>query len=431
MLAPLFGRLGRVSRNVRIYLLATSVLGFTLDGGVFAVLFNLFLLRLDFGPEFIGQINSAGLLAFALSSIPAGALGARLGNRRMMLAGLAMMVGGGAVVPLAPLLMDGWVPMVLSVAYIILYTGLALYFVNSVPFVMDISSVAERSHAFSMQTALLALAAFGGALIGGHLPRLFSLLLRVPGDTPVVYGAGLFLAALLIAPAVWAILCIPQPVSEVEEGDAGESDAGEAQPARRWRWESTVLVTLLLLSVVRFFQVSGTATANTFFNVYMDSALHVPTANIGLVAALGRLLGVPAALVTPMLVARWGAPRTVILASAISTLSMVLLAVAPHWAGAGIGYIGVTAFSSMRYPAFLVYSMTLVPARWRGTLAGAGEMAGGLCFGGMALIGGFLIEAQGFFSLFLFGGVLTLVGTVLFLLWFMLPHSKPATAPVT
>lgn len=425
MFGMFFGGLGRVSRNVRIYLLATALVGFTLDGGVFSVLFNLFLLRLDYGPEFIGQVNSAGLLAFALSSLPAGALGARLGNRRMMLVGLAMMVGGGALVPLAPLLGASVTGPLLIAAYMTLFIGLALYFVNSVPFVMDISSVGERSHAFSMQTALLALAAFCGALIGGNLPQLFAWLLRVPNHAPVIYGGGLLLAALLMAPSIWAIARLPQPTHEADEGEEAEP---APRPGHRWRWDNPVVITLLLLSVVRFFQVSGIATANTFFNVYMDSALQVPTGLIGLVAALGRLLGVPAALLTPMLMARWGAPRTVMLASTVSAVSMVVLATAPHWLGAGAGYIGVAAFASMRYPAFMLYSMTLVPARWRGTLAGAGETAGGLCFAGMALIGGFLIGAQGFLSLFLVGGALTLVGTVLFLLWFVLPQPKPATA---
>jgi hypothetical protein len=35
------------------------------------VVFNLYLLRLGYDPTFVGQINSIGLLTFALASMPA------------------------------------------------------------------------------------------------------------------------------------------------------------------------------------------------------------------------------------------------------------------------------------------------------------------------------------------------------------------------
>jgi predicted MFS family arabinose efflux permease len=188
--------------------------------------------------------------------------------------------------------------------------------------------------------------------------------------------------------------------------------------------QAGVILTLVLLSTVRFFQVGGIGSASTFFNVYMDTELNIATGQIGVVAAVARLMGVPAALITPLLVARWGAPRTVVGASAMTALSMLPLALLPYWGAAGLGYVGVTALSSMRYPAFLVYSMELVPAHWRGTLAGAGEMSGGLSFALMALVGGYMIEAQGFTALFMTGAVLATVGTLLFYVWFMLPRAK-------
>jgi predicted MFS family arabinose efflux permease len=198
----------------------------------------------------------------------------------------------------------------------------------------------------------------------------------------------------------------------------------------RWGLYSPVLITLLLLSIVRFFQVSGVATVYTFFNVYMDTELAVPTSQIGLVAAFARLIGVFAALSTPLLVTRWGAALTVLFASIIGTVSILPLALIPLWPAAGLGYIGITAISSMRFPAYMIYSTALVPPNWRGTLAGMGEFAGGLSFAGLAFIGGSMVEAQGFTPLFLLGGALTLVGTLLFYLWFMFPRSKRVPSPV-
>jgi MFS family permease len=185
-----------------------------------------------------------------------------------------------------------------------------------------------------------------------------------------------------------------------------------------------------MLSAVRFFQVSGVATVFTFFNVYMDTELAVATSQIGLVVASARLIGVFAALFTPGLISRVGAPNTVLFASVVSTAAILPLALIPLPFAAGLGFIGVTAISSMRYPSFMIFSTSLVPPKWRGTLAGVGEFAGGLSFAGLAFIGGSMAESQGFPSLFLLGGALTLVGTILFYIWFVLPRAKGASAPV-
>jgi len=50
-------------------------MGFTAWGGLFATLFNLYLLRLGYGPEVIGRINGIGSLAFGVLCLPAGGSG--------------------------------------------------------------------------------------------------------------------------------------------------------------------------------------------------------------------------------------------------------------------------------------------------------------------------------------------------------------------
>src|SRR5215204_6778834 len=174
-----FRTLRNLNRNVLLYLAATALLGFAFDGGVFSVLFNLYLLRLGFGPEFIGQVAAAGLLAFSFASLPAGSIGERFGYRNVMVLGLVMIVGGGIFLPLSELGPTSWISTNILTSYIIMFAGLGLYFVNAVPYVMSISSDDERTRAFSMQTALLALAAFTGSLAGGFLPQMFASLLGI------------------------------------------------------------------------------------------------------------------------------------------------------------------------------------------------------------------------------------------------------------
>ena len=91
------------------------------------------------------------------------------------------------------------------------------------------------------------------------------------------------------------------------------------------------------MALVVLLQVAGEGAARTFFNVYLDAGLHVPTAQIGVLSAAGQLLAVPAALAAPLLMARWGKERTFVLGSLGMTLSLLPLALIFHWGAAGLG----------------------------------------------------------------------------------------------
>jgi MFS family permease len=363
------------------------------------------------------------MVAFAVASLPAGAMGNWVGLRRSLIIGLLMAVLGGLALPLAPLAGPAWTPAILMSGVAVIYIGIAVYFVNAVPFVAGIASLRERNTAFSMQTALLSLSGFLGALIGGFLPRLFSWLLAVPQSEPDPYRYPLFAATIILVPAVGLLLAIRPSNAPSIDVDAPPTGG----PTGRVEW--TILTIVLLLSTVRFFQVSGVAAASTFFNLYMDTELHVPTMQIGIISASARLIGFFLALITPIVVMRYGAPRAVMVSSTLSALGLVPLALFPLWTVASLGYIGVASMSSMRFPAYMLFCMDVTPARWRGMLAGLGETFGGVSFALMALVGGYIIEQQGFPALFLLGSGLALVGNLLFYLWFMLPRTRRVATP--
>src|SRR5262245_33314591 len=126
--------LRRFSRDVRLYLITAALIGFTIFGGIYTVLLNLYLVRLGYDPAFIGLVNAAGPLAMALFCLPAGAFGGRWGSRRAMIAGLILSIPGFGFLPLAefvpPFAQAGW----LLTTYILGHLGLAMYIVNSSPF---------------------------------------------------------------------------------------------------------------------------------------------------------------------------------------------------------------------------------------------------------------------------------------------------------
>lgn len=404
---------------VMLYLAAVALVGFAVDGGVYTVLLNLFLLRLDYGPEQIGMVNSSGMLVFALFSLPAGMLGERWGSRRMMLLGLGLLFVGCMLLPLADLLAPSIRLAWLIGSIIVLYLGLALYFVNTAPYVLGVIDAEQRNQIFSLQTGLLSLASFFGSLAGGFLPPLAAALIGAGLDQPAPYRYALLIAALALVPAAMALRAAPPdrrpPAAEPVEPTRGGGASAAA---------ASVLGVLLLIALVRALQVTGLAATTTFFNVYLDSALRIPTAQIGIIIAVGRLLGVPAALATASLSRRFGNRRVVIMASLATALSMLPIVLVPHWAAAGLSYISVVSLSWIRYASSMVYFVELVPPSRRATVSGITEMAAGICFTLTTVGGGYIITLLGYRSLFLIGAALTALSAVLFWVVF---RSRAAT----
>ena len=393
------------NRDIRLYLFASGLVGFCLFSGIYSLLFNLYLLRLDYGPAFVGQVNAVGGLAFALSSLPSSFLGSRWGNRRTMILGLSLAIVGHALLSQAE-----FVPKIHQQSFILSTNslgllGISLYIVNGYPYLMEVSSAAQRHHVFSLQAALFPLAGFAGSLVGGFLPGGFAGLLQLSLDHPTPYRHTLLVASLLLTPGVFVLVATGQQTRERHE-----DTPTDASPLP--------LKLILLLSFIAFLYTAGEGAVRTFLNVYLDDALNASTALIGTLAASGQLLAIPAALMMPFLVRRFGSTRTFNGAVLCSALILVPLALIPHWGIAGLCLMGTMCLAGIRRPSFTVFQQEMMPLRWRTAMAGAAATMTGFGYAGVSLGGGYMIEAVGYRALFLMAGCLTASGAAIFWLCF-------------
>jgi MFS family permease len=280
-------KLRMFSRNARLVLLTFALWGAFF--GIHGVLFNLYLMRLGYGPEFVGWVNGMGRLVFGLFSLPAGALGGRLGNRRAILTGMCLGLAGFGLLPLAELvpvtLRQGWVLATFALGWL----GGALYVVNTNPFLMDATTAGERNHVFSVREAVLPLAGIAGSLVAGMLPALFCRAFGGSLDQPAPYRTPLFLAAALLVPGVPALLATREATTVREKPSAAQAGAVPYG-----------IIALLALVVL----LRSTGVELTLFNVYLDAGLHVPASLIGVLMAIGKALAVPAAFFVPVVIGR-------------------------------------------------------------------------------------------------------------------------------
>ena len=415
MFAEYLRMLRLFNRDTRLYLITAALFGLTVFGGITPVLLNLYLLRLGYGPEFIGLLNATGGLAAAVFCLPAGALGTRWGSRRVMIVGSAFLALGNGLLPLAEFAPAGWQSGWLLAMNMVAAFGLALYATSSGPYVMGAAGETERNHVFSVQFALGPLAAFAGSLAGGFLPGLFSILLHTSLESPAPYRYPLMIGALMLAPSAFLMWA----THEVKTAAPVRSTAHSG----RAPYALVAVLTLIIL-----LQVSGEGVARTFFNVYLDAGLGVPTSWIGMLSAFGQLLAVPAALLTPALLNRWGNNRVFIASALGITASLLPMALLSHWGAAGAGFMGVMMTAATARTVANVLGMLIVKPEWRSMTAGATSMAVGLSWATMSLGGGYLIAVLGYPSVFAGGALLTFAGALLFWAYFRIPRGEFARA---
>lgn len=373
--------------------------------GIYSVLLNLYLLRLGYDLAFIGLLNALGALMYGIFSLPSGLLGRRWGSRRMLILGMSVMLVGFTLLPLVEFIPDnlqaGWLLSTVVLAY---FGGLQ-YSVNSKPYLMAASQSDVQGLAFSLHAAVLPLMAFVGSLAAGLLPGLFANVLNSSLDLPLPYRYSLFVGSLLFIPALIALLYTQKPP---KLNPSGPALSGKRAP----------LATIGVMAFIVLLWSPSNDAVSAYINIYMDTELEISVALIGGLIAGGQLIAVPAALMMPWLANRWGRPGTVVLSFLGIVLSVSVLALIPHWAAAGFGYMGVLAFLGISRSVLNVFQMGIVAETWRSTMSGATAMASG--FGGAAMIAGgsYLILTFGFRGFFLTVGGILLISLVVFQIYF-------------
>ncbi|MFK7805450.1 MAG: MFS transporter [Anaerolineae bacterium] len=418
-------------KNIKLFLFSVLVYGMAVEG-ISAVLLNLYLLRLGYGTEFIGTLNSAGLFVFALVSLPIGAV-QNISSRKMLMIGLVFSMVGLIGLPLAQYA-DSWQAALLIGFRIMSMIGLSCYFVHQVPFAMEITKPVWHSRILSLTMATFSLAAFFGSWVGGLLPEWFSVWLALPLTDPRPFQLPMFVATAVVVPGLISVWMI----SEAAADDSSEAEKAEANSAvlksaesrssshsRFGNWRAIIgLVTLII--VIRALQTSSVGIVNTFSNVYFDDFLNVPTNRIGLISGIGRLLGVPLSLTIPWLVGRYGNFRLVLISLGLIAVLLIPMAFIPSWQIAAVALIAINSMGSLRYLSFISFTMSLVTEKQRSLISGAGEMAIGVGFAASSFVGGYLISWYGYRELFLFGAAVTTIGTLAFWLIF---RNRAATIP--
>lgn len=367
--------------------------------GMMQLLKVLYILRLGYGPDFVGTVFATGAVSFMLASLPAGALGARFGPTRVIVAGAVVNVVGMALLPFTeavPLSLRTFWPLLVQ---IVSSSGWAMVQVNVVPALAVFTTDDTRRGAFAMREALAGAGMFVCTLVGGLLPGLFAGLTGTTTEDPTPYRLGLWV---VVAVGLVGIL----PLLGVRRVEA-------FRPSRTERQALPPLAPLAVLVASGFLNNGATASCKAFASAYLDRAFGLPASLIGTVSSIGMLLAVVTALCGPGLARRRGGTFAMVVASTLLSVGLAQMGLVGHWLAVAVGYAMMLALTALFVPAYQAQQMEIVAPQWRALISAAGSAGMSLGFGTVSLGGGYVVTGLGYRPLFIMGAAMALGSAVL------------------
>lgn len=406
--------LSQLNRDARLLIAASGIfaVGFF---GIQMLLKVLYILRLGHGPRYVGRFTAAGAFTYMGMSLPSGVLGRRLGMRMTLLLGGIVTVMGMISLPLTESVSPwarGFWPIV---SQIVLTAGWSMLSVNLVPALTAATTKRNRNNAYALSNALMGLGAFLGTVFGGILPGLFADALHQSLNMPDPYRSGLWVGAGLASLGLIPLSLIGPVGPVVSRQQAGAQGAFPVFP-------------VALMVVYVCLRHAGWATCQVFCNAYMDTDLNLLTSSIGLITGVGQFVAVFASLLTPRLAAHHSNGWVLMTSTLATTIGLMLLGLIPHWAAAAVAQLCILVMSAVWMPALQAFQMDLVDSQWRSLAYASVSVAMGLGFGSVSLLGGYVVVAAGYRTVFLVGVILSTVSAAL--MWVMLrSRSKRAGQP--
>ena len=310
------------NRDVRSFFL----FGFSINAGMtlYFLLYNLYLLRLSYQEDFIGQVAAMAPLATALLALPTGVLSDRLGRRPFLIASGLLL----AVSQLGLCLSTASVAL-LAFSFV---GGVANAFiwVNHVPFLSDNAHPSRRAEAIVVWSAVQVVVRMLLSLAGGFLPGAMGWFLGTSTDVPEPFRYALLLGAACSLVSVVPLLRIPRRPSAPLREPGPEEEQDTDRPR-------SVFAVIAATAGLRGFSMGLTY---PFFNVFFEEQLHIGPVAIGAVFFLSHLVGLPFTFSVPALVRRFGSTLTILTSRAAG--------------GGAVGIMGAFVSLPVAIPMFLL-----------------------------------------------------------------------------
>ena len=366
--------LPRLDRNGRILVAARTLRSFAY--GLNSVALGLYLSGIGLPAAAIGVVLSAALAGTLGLTVVITLFGDRIGRRRLLMAGSALMVSA-ALVPLA-----GGEPLLLAT---IALSGMVAVNANESTGLQTVDQAVlpqsvpneQRTSAFALYNLLASAAAATGALAIVLFP-VFGTALGLQG--PSVYSPAFLLYAVI---GLIALLLHSRLDARAESGERVE---------RRLAIDRSRPVVARLSVLFGLDSFASSFTVQSFLAYFLVTRFSAQPEALGALFFTASLLAAASFPVAAWLARRIGLVRTMVVTHIPSSVFLIGVALAPSFAIAALLLLARSALASMDVPTRQSYTMAVVDPAERTATAGVTSLARGIAqVPGPALAGALLV----------------------------------------
>jgi MFS family permease len=391
----------RFSFNARMYLLFVFLT--TLNAGIYGVIFNLYILRLGFGEDFLGLILSSSSTAMGLFAIPAAFVCDRLGRKRTLL--LSSLLSVFSLL----FLYNITSPSLLVLFSVAMGMAGSLSLITGSTFLLENSAREERMYLFSMSSLIYTFSILSGNMIGGSFPGVMAGIFSLEIGGAEAYRLTLYLSLIATTASLLPLIFVTE--AKALNGDGIGSQLG-------------IYISIFKSKAVRqmtFFYCLygiGWGTSLPYFNVYFATVLGADANQIGIFFSISQLFMIFGYFMVPILAERTGRVKLVASVQILSIPFLLLFVHTNNLLLAVIGFVMRYMLMNMANPILNSFKLEIVKPEERSIINSVMWMA---CytFVGIGTYAGGMMMAEGYSSMpFLITALLYGVTAVLYYIYF-------------
>jgi MFS family permease len=376
--------------------------------GVFQLVFNLYLVELEFREDYIGLFNGILTVFMSLAGLFLGATIARLGIWPSLVGGMILFFSTSFLVSVVE---QSFALLFFAALY---GFGLCYLFNFSMPFILEFAPPAERGRAAAITFSGQSLAVTIGSLLGGFMPGIIHQLNNGAGDPSVTD----YRITLIVGTSIASFGLVPLFLM----GDARRSRRAQElarsavleSPGERRQTRSDMSIFVLVALIMAL----GVGTVIPFYNVFLTEEIGVSSRQVGYVFAFGSAAAAIIGLSSPWISKRFGPLNAIFGLRMVMLPAYLMLIVAPGYALAILAHAIRQVAINVNWPIDSTLMGEILPPRARSTAFG--WRSGAWNFGSAisALIGGAIIVRWGYSPTFAIMVIFTAASAILFTLYF-------------
>ena len=376
--------------------------------GVFQLVFNLYLVELDFREDYIGLFNGIMTIFMALAGLLLGTMIAKLGIWPALVGGMLIFFSTSYLVSI-------FEQSTLLLFFSALYGfGLCFLFNFSMPFILEFAPANERARAAAITFSGQSLAVTLGSLFGGFMPAMFHRFTGDGGDPTVTdYRITLIVGTTIATLGLVPLFLMGDARRSREAQELARASVTESPVERRQtRRDMTVFV------IVAGVMALGVGTVIPFYNVFLTEEIGASSRQVGFVFAFGSAAAAIIGLSSPWLARRAGPLNAIFGLRMVMLPAYLLLIVAPGYALAIFAHAIRQVAINVNWPIDSTLMGEILPPRARATAFGWRSGAWNLGSAVAAFVGGAIIVRWGYSPTFVIMVVFTAASAILFTTYF-------------